>query len=488
MDMKRQRSDRAGQEGFVLVYMAAALTCLLLFTGVAVDTGRAYVVKAQLTKAVDGAALAAARNINGGNPRGEAAKIYRANFPVGYMGTTSSTDPVEAGFYQSQVNEASGVNVVTVTATAILPTTFMKLGNFDTVTVASTGEATRRMVDLSLVLDVSSSIGPAWSAVRDAARTFIGSFDASHDRLALSTFGNGARVINLMPSSRGFDKAGMVANVPATLPGGSTNMVEGLYRAWDEVKSVPAGSQSGLRIIVLFTDGASNSVPGFYDTPGVAKAMRTFDFPQNPGDTFGQTWNSPQITGFYDTETGTTFTSPTAGFNPTMVWNSTALPAGLPVAAQLLPVGNVSAHTHHRSPGIPTSFPLQTNALNVDGVPQNMARGLRNPNGAGRFPSQVWNINNAARNLVEIIANEARNDNGDYRIRIYTIGMGQLVRLDLGTRPETSESILMRIANDKRSTDFNAAQLEGKYFYAETAADVAPAFEGIQNQILRLTK
>ena len=89
--------------GFVLVYMAAALTCLLLFTGVAVDTGRAYVVKAQLTKAVDGAALAAARNLNGGNPRGEAAKIYRANFPLGYMGTTSSTDPGEAGFYQSQV-------------------------------------------------------------------------------------------------------------------------------------------------------------------------------------------------------------------------------------------------------------------------------------------------------------------------------------------------------------------------------------------------
>ena len=106
MDMKRQGSGISGQRGFVLVYMAAALTCLLLFTGVAVDTGRAYVVKAQLSKAVDGAALAAARNINGGNPRGEAAKIYRANFPVGYMGTTTSTDPAEAGFYQSSLDEA----------------------------------------------------------------------------------------------------------------------------------------------------------------------------------------------------------------------------------------------------------------------------------------------------------------------------------------------------------------------------------------------
>ena len=42
--------------------------------------------------------------------------------------------------------------------------------------------------------------------------------------------------------------------------------------------------------------------------------------------------------------------------------------------------------------------------------------------------------------------------------------------------------------NWSSSPDFNSAQLEGKYFYAPTAADVGPAFEGIQNQILRLSK
>ena len=147
-----------------------------------------------------------------------------------------------------------------------------------------------------------------------------------------------------------------------------------------------------------------------------------------------------------------------------------------------------SAHTHGRSAGIPTWFDWQSNTVIVDGVPQSATRGLRNANAAGRFPSQIWNLNNAARNLVEIIANEARNDNGDYRIRIYTIGMGQLVKMQLGTRLESSESLLKRISNDATSRDFNSAQLEGKYYYAQTAADVAPAFEGIQNQILRLTK
>ena len=44
--------------GYTLIYMSVVLAVLLIFTGLAVDTGRAYVVKAQLSKAVDGAALA----------------------------------------------------------------------------------------------------------------------------------------------------------------------------------------------------------------------------------------------------------------------------------------------------------------------------------------------------------------------------------------------------------------------------------------------
>jgi hypothetical protein len=128
--------------------------------------------------------------------------------------------------------------------------------------------------------------------------------------------------------------------------------------------------------------------------------------------------------------------------------------------------------------------------LKVDGQPQNVRRALRNFNAAqGKFPAEVWNINNAARNLLEIIANEARNDEGgDYRIRIFTIGMGELVRYDLGTRPEKSEDILKRVANDISSPDYNDDQLEGKYYFAQTEADVMPAFQQLQSQIIRLSK
>ena len=66
--------------------------------------------------------------------------------------------------------------------------------------------------------------------------------------------------------------------------------------------------------------------------------------------------------------------------------------------------------------------------------------------------------------------------------------MGELVRYKLGTRKEKSEDILKRMSNDKTSPDFKSTQLEGKYYFAQTAADVGPAFQPLQNQIIRLSK
>src|SRR6478736_6690135 len=109
--MKPQHTRLGKEEGFTLVYMAATLTVMLLASGLAVDSGRAYVVKAQLSKAVDGAALAAARALNSGNPRQEAIDIFRANFPGGYMGTTSVTDPTsDPGFFTLTTDPATGIN------------------------------------------------------------------------------------------------------------------------------------------------------------------------------------------------------------------------------------------------------------------------------------------------------------------------------------------------------------------------------------------
>jgi Flp pilus assembly protein TadG len=480
--MTRPRRTLTGESGVALIHMAVFMPMLLLFTGLAVDTGRAYVVKAQLSKAVDGAALSAARNLNGGNPKGEAAKVFRANFPSDYMGSFDVTNPDTAtDFYSMHTDEETGVHVVTVRAVAKVPTTFMRLGNFTDVTVSSASEATRRLVDLSLVLDVSGSIGPAWPAVRDAARSFIDAFDKKGDRMALVTYSFGAKVLDPMPAGFGFDKDKLKSDVPNSLPGGTTSMAEGLYRGWDEVRSVSPGLQSGLRVVVLFTDGSGNVLPGFFDGSGIAKGVFSGDFPKVLPDPTNATTNTPTVQGLYQTETGAQ--SPSWGFQPPN-WNSTNTTASL----RYLP--SASAHTHHRSSGIPTSFPLQSNTLKVNGVTQSAKRGLRNfDNVAGKYPAEVFNIRNAATNLTEIIADAIRSDtSGDHRIRIFTVGMGNLVKMNLGTIPESSESVLMRVANDKRSPDYNSSQLEGKYYFAQTAADLGPVFQQLQNQIIRLSK
>ncbi len=467
------------ERGAALIYVTVALSAILLFAGLATDSGRAYVVKAQLSKAVDGAALAAARMLNSGDPEGEARRVFNANFPAGFMGTIGAPS---MGF-DLQTDMARAENIITVTGNARMWTSLMRLAQYEEVPVAALGEARRRMVDLCLTLDVSSSIGWRWAAVRDASRAFVDAFDPVHDRLGLVFFGNGGRVIQAMPSSRGFDKNGMIAAIPQNLPGGSTAMVQGLYRCWDEVRSVPGGSQSTLRVMVLFTDGASNSVPGYYDAaPTVTKGLRTADFPKNSPDPDNQTWMNPAIAGLYDTETGAA--GSTNYSLTTSNWNSTQTLAQVP----WLPLQ--ATISQHRSAGIRTTFPLQSPNIYVNGVRQDQRRGLRQQNVAtGRYPAQVFNVNNAARNLVEFIANEARNDDdGDYPVRIYTIGMGELVRYGLGTLQETSESILMRMANDKRSPDYNNAQLEGKFFFAESAEDVGAAFQQLQNEIIRLSK
>jgi Flp pilus assembly protein TadG len=484
MNLESVRTTRATSRGFATIHLAVTLTGMLLFTGLAVDAGRGYVVKAQLTKAVDGAALAAARSLNSGSPGADAARVFKANFPPGHLGTPPGVDPTTAAdFFTSRV-DANGVNIVTVQATVQVPTTFMRLGNYQQMQVSSLGEARRRMVDLSLVLDVSSSIGWRWPYVRDAARGFVQSFDATHDRLCLVTYGNGARVVYQMPSSRGFNKTTVVNAIPTNLPGGSTNMVEGLYRGWDELRSVPSGQQSGLRVIVLFTDGATNSVPARWTENGnpsaISRALRTWDFPDNGADPDNQTHLNPRIDGLYHPESG----SAIPAYTLTTHWNSTQT---IPQVPWMPPT---SYHQFHRSAGIPDTFPLVSNTLTVNGQLQSAWRPMRDFNaGQNAYPAQVFNINNAARNLVEIIADAARNDDdGDYPIRIYTIGMGELVTYNLGTRQEPSSSILQRVANDPVSQDFNEDQLEGRYYFAQTANDMSAAFAALQNQIIRLSK
>jgi len=469
------------QRGIALFYLSTLLFVLLAFCGLAVDLGRGYIVKAHLSKAVDGAALAAARYIGDGQSvaRAEGNKIFGVNFPNGFLGVSSVQNPPNMNFSTG----ADGSNVITVDSAAVVPTTFMNIAGFRNMTVSSNSQATRRLVDISFVIDKSGSIGSAWPQVQSAATQFVSYFDQSQDRLALIMYSSDTIVYDPISIPRGFSKSSLTSHISSGSSAGFTVMSEGLYRGWDQLRRVPSGTQSGLRVIILFTDGVPNSWSGnFTVSPGYAPqgVVHTLDFPEMGGTSaLDDGVNDPCI--YALSVTLGTLGGPanqsawsgglrqsTRSSNLDLVWNS-----GTP---RVLSLPSQSFHPTPSSTGIPTQFNLFDAAL----------VGGNRPVGT---TVKVRNVNNAARNLVEIIANAARTDNsGSYPIRIFTLGMGQQLKLPSGSASETGEDILKRIANDPSSPDFRSGQPEGKYYFAGDASKLNAAFQQIRNQILRLSQ
>src|ERR1051325_7962782 len=141
--MTTNTADRARKKGIALVYVGVLLVPLLLCTGLAVDLGRGYLVRVALAKAVDAAALAAARNIAGDQARARdiAINIFQANFPAGFLGVSDLKSPPQVDF---RVDD-KGSNVITVRSNATLPTTFMRVAKFDSLTVSASAVPPRRL-------------------------------------------------------------------------------------------------------------------------------------------------------------------------------------------------------------------------------------------------------------------------------------------------------------------------------------------------------
>jgi len=470
---------RSQDSGIVLYYLAALLFVLLAFSGLAVDLGRAYVVKAHLSKAVDGAALAAARVIGNGQSAAqtEANKIFSTNFPSGFLGVSSVQNPPNLNFQVA----SDGSNQITVTSVAVMPTTFMKVIGQPQVNVFSSGQATRRLVDLSFVVDRSGSLQSVWNQVQSAAQQFVAYFDQNNDRVSLVMFAGNTIVMDpIRTTTRGFDKTTINSHIAGATTVGFTGSSEGIYQGWDQLRRIPNGNQSGLRIIVMFTDGSPNTFSGQFNGTGftnLAGALHTNDFPL----VNGQGQNNPEAQGLYQiygtlaspslqwaTPTDTTYTSGTSTIytqlNNKIPW--------IPLT---------SFHPNHSSSGIPFTFPLYNASL----PGQRVLIGQ----GVNGYPDHVQNANNAARNLLEIVANAARSDvTGAYPIRIYTLGLGDLLNQNAGTVPETGSSILKRVANDPTSPNFNSTQLAGQYYFAGDPAQLNAAFEAVRNQIIRLSQ
>src|SRR5437667_139765 len=95
-----------------------------------------------------------------------------SNFPAGYLGVTPDPPQID-----TDGRGSDGSYIIGVSSKATMPTTFMRIANFDTLTVAANAQATRRLVDMSFVIDRSGSLKEYFPLVRQAAKQFVSYFD-----------------------------------------------------------------------------------------------------------------------------------------------------------------------------------------------------------------------------------------------------------------------------------------------------------------------
>jgi Flp pilus assembly protein TadG len=147
------------EDGQTLLMFVLFMLVLFAFVGLAVDLGFAYITRAKLSKGVDAAALAGMRSIAQGTTQAGlvASNAFFANY--GTSGRDVKPPALTVNF-----NKSSGNTVVTVSATVSINTFFIRVlpaigqGNWSTLTVGESAQATRTALVMALVLDRSGSM------------------------------------------------------------------------------------------------------------------------------------------------------------------------------------------------------------------------------------------------------------------------------------------------------------------------------------------
>ncbi len=284
------------ERGSLFVFFAVAIVVLGMFVGLAIDSGRAYLARSELERTVDSAALAAASRLGGGLSAAQAAACNAARMngvACGALAVSTVT-----------VNDASGnpVNGVQVTANAVVPTTFMRLGKLagcgsgcDSLsTSASAVAAPGGKIDLVLNLDDTGSMdsgSPTWiSQAKIGARTLVDSLvpagvtSAHPTRVSLvpfrgcyhtnasgSTYGDcedlseypssGGDLVSLSYSNTNLRNAINALNAAG---GSGTNNCEGLLQSRRKLFQAGVSRTDAQKFMIVLTDAQSsyNSSPG----------------------------------------------------------------------------------------------------------------------------------------------------------------------------------------------------------------------------------
>ncbi len=268
-----ERTTVANKRGAVLIIFALLLVVLIGFAALAMEAGRWYMVRAELSKSVDAAALAGAKNISNPyvDPLVLAQQFGQANFPTGYAGTPATGTAGAVTFNVVQLSDHQIQVRGSVTALAYLTQLF----GVNQVATSAIGVAKKNEVEIMLVLDRSGSMGPGYgNAIVDlkaAAKSFIGFFTDTQDKdkVGLISFATGVTVDFPLGNNYVTPMTNAINNMNAT---GATNAEDALAQAagprgLTDQSGVPADKRVQ-QFVIFFTDGNPTAFRGTFKNQG----------------------------------------------------------------------------------------------------------------------------------------------------------------------------------------------------------------------------
>lgn len=497
--ISRRREQR--ESGLAVLLTGIMLLFTLPAVGLAIDAGLLYVVRGRLAAACDAASLATARNLNLAVTLAdqEAAAIARggvffaANFPAGYLGTTAPTPNIVL----TQTNLST--LTVSTTATTSAPLYFMRILGGSATVAGAYGKASRRGVNLMLVLDRSGSMnGTPCSSMISSAKTFSAMFANQRDRLGLVTFGSS--IYLAYPPSKEFKTTGSLITtaIDAITCSGGTNTSDSYMMAYNQLVAI--NEPLALNLIVFFTDGYPTAFTATFPVKTVAdtrygttgyscgtgsecsipKSLCVDDTGKS-STTAGWGTFAGKLGAIAAATPSSNSTGNTLGLMERFATNSnsgdTMQGASTLNGCAMITQSNTWIHARRDLAYVPDS---DINGLSTSGYQSvNLFSG-----GHASYPNKKRldkpiNIQNIAMNLADNAAQTARN-NATLNIITFTLGLDGNGGVD--------DTLLKRMANDNQSNIYDNTREAGEYVYAASAADLNAAFARIASEILRLAQ
>ncbi|MBW7851548.1 MAG: Flp pilus assembly protein TadG [Rhodospirillales bacterium] len=253
----RTAHRRRRDGGAVAVLVALLLVPMIGFVGLVTDGGRGYLLQSRLSQAVDAAALAGGRVMFDSNRDADVRSFFRANFPKNLMNARVDGPHVAV--------DAQGENL-TLTASATIDTTFMRIFNHKTMTVAARAVVKRsvRGMELALVLDNTGSMREDGKieALRAGATELINIFYGERERIpnfwvSLVPF---VTAVNVGNGHTDWLAAGAIESKNYTgVPGGWKGCVEARHAHGNDMTDAPPSVEPFQPF--YFPSGSDNSYP-----------------------------------------------------------------------------------------------------------------------------------------------------------------------------------------------------------------------------------